>query len=216
MNLAELKEAVEKTLVEEYGLNWLNSGAKGQHESSLEYAMLMLNGGAELPFRTRLMAKIQNKIQNERFAVTEWVTKDNLEKKEKRADIAILDRSDSKKIPSSVIELKSNFLSQAGQVKGRFFKDVEKWVFPDCKVGSKLFLYWVTDVTRLDHDDFLKGYVSVTPKADQKSDVIQNALSEVAALYGLKSEPPINCFVETSYPFPKTEFNTRFYFYGTD
>jgi len=216
MNLAELKEAVGKTLVEEYGLKRLNSGAKGQHESSLEYAMLMLNGGAELPFRTRLMAKIQNKIQNGKFAVTEWVTKDSLEKKEKRADIAILDRSDSKKIPSSVIELKSNFLSQAGQVKGRFFKDVEKWFFPDCKVGSKFFLYWVTDVTRLDHKNFLKSYVSVTPKADQKFDFVQEVLNEVAASYDLKSEPPIEYSVETSYPFAKTAFKTRFYFYGTD
>jgi len=207
MNLIDLKNAVQTTLLEEYGLASVDSQGDEVHEAPLEYAMLMLNGGAELPFRTRLMAVMQHEIHQKQIAVTEWVTR--WEGKEKRADIAVLNRSHLRGSPSFVVELKSNFLSQAGQVKGRFLKDVEKWSFSGCAVEKRFFIYWVTEIMSLEHGHVLKSYVK---KSKNKFSDLQRDLSEVAETFGLQSENFLDYRVKTSYPFENTEFRTEVLF----
>jgi len=198
MNLKLLKSALDNMLSDDY-------------LKSLEYTILMLNGGSELAFRARLICKIQELLPDGCVAVSEWAP----EGSRKRADIAIFKVEGESKECLLLIELKSNFVSQVSDVRKRSREDVEKW----CEGGSlkfpTIFLYYVVWVEQLDSNVGLKPYAVPQVSRNDGWTKIDKVFKQLCKDRDLDYLEHFEKKCESKiYPAGQSKFQTKYYLYG--
>ena len=198
MNLKKFELALRDMLSDDY-------------VNSLEYAILMLNGGSELAFRARLICKIQEMLPDGCVAVSEWAPEGG----RKRADIAIFKVEGESKKCLLLIELKSNFVSQVSDVRTRSREDVEKWREGGSLKFPTIFLYYVVRIEELDSPVVLKPYA--VPKINKKDGwtKIDKVFEQLYKDHGLDYLDSLETKGESKiYPAGESKFQTKYYLYG--